>query len=240
MFGISQGAMAKFPCLYCMAKRGVSKGGKEREWKYVNANNNRRQAPNRDAPGVDPNWDPILAIPLIRVHICVLHALVRIIEKLVYMYIKFAWIMKPTLESERTIKKIEQVLSDAGLHCGQVKIEKDLKRSGKTGNVPSKPCFGGAKARKFLSNHTQRGHLGTDFEVWRKLHAVVPDRGSSGQARVAKARAWLALDRLAPLLQKARFEDGDVEQFEAVVTEFYTSYEKAWGATNLTQYMVIT
>ena len=105
MFGISQGAMAKYPCLYCMAERGVSKGGKEREWKYVNANSNRRQAPNRDAPGVDPNWDPILAIPLIRVHICVLHALVRIIEKLVYMYIKFAWIMKPTLESKRTIKK---------------------------------------------------------------------------------------------------------------------------------------
>ena len=57
---------------------------------------------------------------------------------------------------------------------------------------------------------------------------------------MAKARAWLALDRLAPLLQKARFEDGDVEKFEAVVTEFYTSYEKAWGATNLTQYMSIT
>ena len=53
-------------------------------------------------------------------------------------------------------------------------------------------------------------------------------------------RPWLALDRLAPLLQKSRFEDGDVEQFEAVVTKFYTSYEKAWGATNLTQYMVIT
>ena len=68
------------------------------------------------------------------------------------MYIKFAWIMKSTLESERTIKKIEQVLSDAGLHCGQVKTEKDLKRSRKIGNVPSKPCFGGAK--KFLSNHT--------------------------------------------------------------------------------------
>ena len=72
-------------------------------------------------------------------------------------------------------KKIEQVLSNADLHCGQVKIEKDLKRSGKTGNIPSKPCFGGTKAKKFLSNHTQRVHLGTDFEVWRKLHAGVPD-----------------------------------------------------------------
>ena len=76
--------------------------------------------------------------------------------------------------------------------------------------------------------------------MWRKLHAVVPDRGSSGQARVAKATACLAPDRLAPLLQKARFEDGDVEKFEAIVTEFYTSYEKAWGVTNLTQYMLIT
>ena len=50
----------------------------------------------------------------------------------------------------------------------------------------------------------------------------------------------VGIDRLAPLLKKARFEDGDVEKFEAVVTEFYTTYEKAWGATNLTQYMVIT
>ena len=82
--------------------------------------------------------------------------------------------------------------------------------------------------------------MDTNFKVWRKLHAVVLDQGSSGQAKVAKTRAWLALDHLTPLLQKARFEDGDVEQFEAVVTEFYTSYEKAWGATNLTQYMVIT
>ena len=55
-----------------------------------------------------------------------------------------------------------------------------------------------------------------------------------------KGQAWLALDRLAPLLQKARFEDGDVEKFEVVVIEFYTSYEKAWDVTNLTQYMVIT
>ena len=55
---------------------------------------------------------------------------------------------------------------------------------------------------------------------------------------MAKAKAWLALDHLAPLLQKARFEDGDVEKFEAVVIEFYTRYEKAWGATNLTQYLV--
>ena len=79
------------------------------------------------------------------------------------------------LESERTIKKIERVLSDAGLHCGQVKIEKDLKRSRKIGNVSSKPCYGGAKAKKFLYNHIQRGHLGIDFEVWRKVHAVVLD-----------------------------------------------------------------
>ena len=57
---------------------------------------------------------------------------------------------------------------------------------------------------------------------------------------MVKARAWLALDHLAPLLQKARFEDGDVEKFEAVVTEFYTSYEVASGVTNLAQYMVIT
>ena len=71
MFGISQEALAKYPCLYCMAKGDVSKGGKEREWKCLNVNNNRQQAPNHDAPRVNPNWDPILAIPWIKVHICV-------------------------------------------------------------------------------------------------------------------------------------------------------------------------
>ena len=62
------------------------------------------------------------------VHICVLHRLVNIIEKLVY-----------AIESERTIKNIEQMLSNVGLHRVQVKIEKYLERSGKIGNVPCKP-----------------------------------------------------------------------------------------------------
>ena len=84
----------------------------------------------------------------------------------------------------------------------------------------------------------KKGTRATYFEVGRNLHVIEPNKGPSRQARVAKTKAWLVLDQLALLLQKAMFESGDVEKFEANVTKFYSNYEVAWGSTNLTQYMV--
>ena len=48
---------------------------------------------NRDE--MDKHMDPIFPIPLTRVHICTLHAFVRIVDKLVYLSILFAWNKQP-------------------------------------------------------------------------------------------------------------------------------------------------
>ena len=86
-----------------------------------------------------------------RVYICTLHVLCKTIEKVVHLYICFAWTMKPKQELEKTIKAIDKVLSHIGLHGGNVKIEEDTKRSTSASKPPTKPSIRGVKARRFLS-----------------------------------------------------------------------------------------
>ena len=73
MYGCSNAANAKMPCLFCMRERITDANGKK-SW----ANEARvGGAPTRDAmvPGAngdmvyeDEKWDPVLPIPLMRVH----------------------------------------------------------------------------------------------------------------------------------------------------------------------------
>lgn len=80
MYNISKGGNSKTPCLYCMDQANILDPS------------NHEKIPSRHLN--DPNFEPILNIPLNRVHECMLHALCRIIEKLVYLYIEFAWKVK--------------------------------------------------------------------------------------------------------------------------------------------------
>jgi hypothetical protein len=100
--------------------------------------------PNQDE--MDKNMDPILPIPLTRVHVCTLHAFARIFDKLVYLSILFSWNKRPQEISQKSIEAIEKVISNVGLHGDNVKICKDTKSSGARGNVPSKPFMGEVKA----------------------------------------------------------------------------------------------
>ena len=70
-----------------------------------------------------------------------LHLFVRIVDKMVYLSILFAWNKTPQAETKKSIEEIERVLSKAGLHGGHVKIEKDIKRLGTRGNLPAKPSM---------------------------------------------------------------------------------------------------
>ena len=126
----------------------MKKKQKDRSWKGGILSCHQNLPPNHDQ--LDPNLDAVLPIPLIRVHMCTLHAFVRIVDKMVYLSILFAWNKKPQTESKKSIEAIEHVLSKAGLHGGHVKIEKDIKMSGTRGNLPAKPSMSGVKARRFL------------------------------------------------------------------------------------------
>ena len=81
MYNIAKGANSKSPCLYCMSSSDVLD---KRYWK---------KGPDRDK--TDSSFQPVLNIPLSRVHICTMHALCRIIEKLLFLYITFAWTLQP-------------------------------------------------------------------------------------------------------------------------------------------------
>lgn len=87
MYNIGKGANSKAPYIYCMEP---ASNLDSKWWK---------KAPNRDK--CDPKFKAILDIPLGNVHICTLHALCRIIEKLVFLYIGFAYgnyVLKNTRE----------------------------------------------------------------------------------------------------------------------------------------------
>ena len=90
MYNISKGALAKSPCLYCMCS---AKDLDRRVWEKA-----------LDKHTKDEVFKPVLDIPLSKVHICTLHALCRIIEKLVHLHICFAW----DIEASRRVFKSYQ------------------------------------------------------------------------------------------------------------------------------------
>ena len=137
MYNIAKGAKSKSPCLYCVSDSDVLD---KRYWK---------KWPDRE--NTDSNFQPILNIPLSRVHICTMHALCRIIEKLLFLYISFAWTLQPNSDRTISIRRLESALSNIGLHGGNNKFEVDEKRSKDGRSVPRKVSMNGVKARKFLS-----------------------------------------------------------------------------------------
>ena len=114
MYNIGKGANSKSPFLYCMSTSNVLD---KRNWK---------KSPDRHK--VDSSFQQVLNIPLSRVHTCIMHALCQIIEKLVFLYITFAWTLQPNSDRIVSIQQLEGALSDIGLHGGNVKLEVGEKR----------------------------------------------------------------------------------------------------------------
>ena len=231
MYNISKGGNSKTPCLYCMDPAS----------KLSSEQHNRK--PSR--ADQDVNFHPILNIPLTHVHVCTLHALCRIVEKLVYLYIQFAWKLEPKIESQRGIRKIEEILSDMGLHGGQVKIVADTKRSTTSHQVPIKPSLGGVKARRFLSFHGQLGKINlnrnfstTKYGLWKKLHNAVKDHGDNGEARNRKAQVWISLDEVFKLLSLKTWKQNDILRLQMALHSFGKSMQDAWSNQSITHYMV--
>lgn len=220
MFNVSHGANSKHPCLYCMkSSNDIS----------------RNTSVSRDIE--DPNWKPVLPIPLQNVHICTLHGEVRIIEKLIYLHILFAWNTKPESASKQAIARLEEVLSKAGLHKGHVKIQKDEKLSGKTGNVPNKPSIGGVKARRFLSNHSKESSK-IQYSVWKDVISATEDFEDKGTTRVKKVEVWKKLDNMIEVLRKDTISYADALLLEKTAIEFVDAVRVAWGSDHITHYMV--
>jgi len=83
MYNVSNCTKSKSPCLYYMS------GAKAFHRRYC-----KKALTNRYM--TDPNFKPVLNIPLSRVHICKMHALHRIIERIVFLNICFVWTLYPS------------------------------------------------------------------------------------------------------------------------------------------------
>lgn len=231
MYNVSKGGNSKSPCLYCMAPASVL--------------DSEQQTKKPSRAKEDLNFHPVLNIPLTHVHVCTLHALCRIIEKLVFLYIQFAWKLEPKSDSEEGIKKIEEILSEMGLHGGQVKIVADTKRSTASHQVPIKPSLGGVKARRFLSFHGEQGKINKNrqfstikYGLWKKLHNAVKDHGDNGEARNRKAEVWISLDEVFRMLDMKVWKRDDILKLKMALRTFGKSMQEAWSEQSITHYMV--
>lgn len=231
MYNISKGSSSKTPCIYCMHPA--------RHLDY----SSQLQEPSRATE--DTYLKPVLDICLTHVHVCTLHALCRIVEKLVYLYIEFAWKLQPKSVSDEGIKRIEEILSEMGLHGGKVKIISCSKRSTTSHQVPIKPSLGGVKARRFLSYNGSKSRMRKDgspssikYNLWKKLHNAIKDHANNGEARNHKAEVWIHLDEVFRLLDSKRWTQNDNLRLRSALQSFGKSMQDAWSAQSITHYMV--
>lgn len=229
LFNCNKGDNLKSPCLYCMNAANVL----DKKWWP--------KSPNRHLK--DGNLQPVFPIPLVNVHICTLHALCRIIEKLVHLYIGFAWKILDVAERKEAILSLERVLSDIGLHGGNVRILKDMKKSTNEKDVPMKPSISGLKARRFLSKpihlvrqkKTKTGKVYTSnyiskihYEQWKRVHNAIKDHES--RSKNSKAEVWRSVDVLFRMCETI---------FTNNLAIFGTSIKEAWTDLAITHYIVI-
>ena len=191
--------------------------------------------PNRDQE--DSMWNPILDIPLSRVHICTLHARLRIMDKLLKLHVNYAWNMEPEDLRRECINKLEDALSSVGLHGGAVTLSKDSKKSGQGQDNPNKICMGGSKARHLISNHSgSTSH--TQFQIWKQICDCTTYRGNNAELGLKRARPWESLDTMIPLLEKARLSPEEITTLTSIIHTFTQQMVDAWGETHITHYMV--
>lgn len=199
-----------------------------------------------DRAAADRNFKPVLDIPLSRVHVCTMHALCRIVEKLVFLYICFAWTVQPNSERNMSISSLENALSDIGLHGGNVKLEVDEKRSKGGKCIPKKVSISGVKARKFLSMPAQSEDANDvtttrrvlSYNKWKAVHNAVVDHADQGRARARKAEVWKSLDTVFKFCDKRQWSNEDHTFFQRALENFKTSMISAWTDKHITHYMV--
>ena len=107
MFGISGGPKTKYPCLYCMNSMGTP------DWTdphSIGEPPSRSSIDLRKFKSTETIWDPILSISLKNVHICTLHAEIRILDKLLRLHLDYAYSIKPSTLSNECIDKCEILL----------------------------------------------------------------------------------------------------------------------------------
>ena len=130
--------------------------------RFLDFRNKYRKQPSRNMvdlskyPRTKRKLSSILPFHLKNVHICTLHAERRILDKLLFLHLDYAYSIKPSSVAYECIDKCEVLLPKMGFHGGQVYLWKDPNLSKGTSDVLEDVSMGGAKAKRILSNKDQK------------------------------------------------------------------------------------
>ena len=91
MYGLSEGTNTKYPCLYCMASMGTKECSDTQSIKRIPTRNTIDLSKFKN---IEMIWDSVLPIDPKTVHICALHARVRIVDKLLRLHSNYAYSLK--------------------------------------------------------------------------------------------------------------------------------------------------
>lgn len=243
LYGLKHGANAKHSCIYCNQERtkpvvgtvaGATSEAKRRKhtWHGGLFASNIRSNP---SPIVEESrWKPILPIPLERVHICTLHALTRMIEKILHMHFMFIWNMENEVRQHAAIENMEKTLSAAGLHGGNVRIMKDATLSGASNSVPIKPSLSGVTAARMFQPSTWSGQ----DRVWKDVLRSENNTLDQGRQYLDRVEMWEALEQVFPYLVGLTLNQEQISTFRPKIEKWGRLYLKCFGEDHVTHYMV--
>ena len=173
-------------------------------------------------------WNPILCIKLQNVHICNLHAEIRILDKLLRLHLDYAYSIKPSTLANECIDKCEVLLSKMGFHGGQVQLRKDPNLSGNSRDVLADVSMGGAKARRFLGNHDQK-QLNCMWECWKELCIITTNVKSMPQMKNRRMEVWKRLDTFLKILRIQKKTATYVVDYNESITSLIAAIKNRHG-----------
>lgn len=245
MYGLKHGANCLQTCIYCNQERSkpvvttaaqavMTLSKKTQSWSGGLFSTSVHAKPLIGARALN-RWKPILPIPLNRVHICTLHALNRIVEKILHLHFIFVWTMRDKEQQELAIDDLQKILSATGAHGGNVLIFKDQDLSGKSNSIPNKPSLSGANCAKIFNPSTLPG--GSD-KVWKDIVNASRNFTDSGAAKRNQLEMWAALDDLRQYFIHLTLTNDQISQFNGKAERWGHLIVKCFGENHVTQYMV--
>ena len=124
-----------------------------------------------------------------------------------------------------------------GFHGGQVQLRKDPNLFGKSGDVLADVSMGGAKARRFLSNHNQK-QVNCMWECWKQLCIITTNVKSRPDVANERMEVWRCLDTFLKILRMQKKTNTYADDYTESITSLVEAIKEAWGAKDITYYLV--
>jgi len=245
LYGLQSGPNATFCCIYCNQDKNKKSVLTAKEAETVADKRHPTWTGGLFTDSIPANpvqlgeeqshWRPILPVPLDRVHICTMHALNRICEKLLHMHFQFVWTMRDKHMQKAAIEDIQKILSHIGMHGGDVHIFEDKDLSGKANSVPRKPSVSGAHARKlFQPNVAPNG----SHRVYQDIVCAERNFLDQGRARHGRLEVWRALERLLPYFTELKLSPQQRAAFKTLIEDFGRLFINYFGEYSVAHYIV--